>query len=207
MVEHAQDLALARRVLAGDRAAFDGFFAEFFPRVYRFVLLRLGGDVDAAQDVCQQVFSRGLQRLGSYRGEASLFTWLCQIGRREVADQWASWSRERARQVSYDQDTDLRSVLESLEADPHASPEAEKQRSDLIRLIQAALDHLPSRYGDVLEWKYIDGLDVAAIAARLSTTAMAAQSLLARARAAFRSEFSALAADMAAPAPDRSSDS
>jgi RNA polymerase sigma-70 factor, ECF subfamily len=205
MVEHGEDLALARRVLGGDRSAFDGFFAEFFPRLYRFVLLRVGGDADAAQDVCQQVFGRGLQHLGSYRGEASLFTWLCQIARREVADQWASWTRERARQASYDQEADLRGVLESLEADPLASPEAQQQRSELVRLIQTALDHLPAHYGDVLEWKYVDDLDVAAIAERLSTTAAAAQSLLARARAAFRSEFAALASDLGADEPTRSS--
>lgn len=197
MVDHAEDRALARRLLAGDRRAFDGFFAEYFPRLYRFVLLRVGGDEDAAQDVCQQVFSRGFTHLESYRGEASLFTWLCQIARREIADQWAAWSRDRARQRSYDQDTYLRGVLESLEADPLGSPEAEQERSDLVRLIQAALDHLPARYGDVLEWKYVDGLEVTAIAERLSTTAIAAQSLLARARGAFRSAFAELASDTA----------
>jgi RNA polymerase sigma-70 factor (ECF subfamily) len=192
MVDHAEDLALARRLLAGDRRAFDGFFADFFPRLYRFVLLRVGGDADAAQDVCQQVFSRGLSRLESYRGEAGLFTWLCQIARREVADQWAAWSRDRARHLSYDQDTYLRGVLESLESDPLASPEAVQQRSELVGVIQAVLDLLPSRYGDVLEWKYVDGLDVAEIAARLNTTGVAAQSLLARARNAFRGAFAEL---------------
>jgi RNA polymerase sigma-70 factor, ECF subfamily len=193
MVDHAEDLAVARRLLSGDQRAFEAFFAEYFPRLYRFVLLRVGGDVDAAQDVCQQVFSRGFARLDSYRGEAGLFTWLCQIARREVADQWAAWSRDRGRQLSYDQDTYLRGVLESLEADPLASPEVEHQRAELVGLIQTALDHLPSHYGDVLEWKYVDGLEVEAIAARLNTTAIAAQSLLARARNAFRSAFAELA--------------
>lgn len=195
MAEHAEDLQLARRMLAGNRGAFDGFFAEFFPRLYRFVLLRIEHDADAAQDVCQLVLDRAMRRLDAYRGEASLFTWLCQIARNELADQWQRRARDRRHSISYDQDEDLRAVLESLEADPRVSPEALQQRSDLILLIQTVLDHLPGRYGDVLEWKYIDGLEVNAIAERLALTPVAAESLLARARRAFRSEFEALADD------------
>ena len=36
------DVALARRVIAGDEAAFDEFFTVYFPRLYRFALARLG---------------------------------------------------------------------------------------------------------------------------------------------------------------------
>jgi Sigma-70, region 4. len=48
------------------------------------------------------------------------------------------------------------------------------------------LDRLPARYGDVLEWKYIEGRTVDEIGAALGIGHTAAQSLLARARAAFR---------------------
>jgi RNA polymerase sigma-70 factor (ECF subfamily) len=45
---------------------------------------------------------------------------------------------------------------------------------------------LPSRYGDVLEWKYVDGKSVEEIGVALGIGHTAAQSLLARARVAFR---------------------
>jgi len=48
------------------------------------------------------------------------------------------------------------------------------------------LDRLPSRYGDVLEWKYVDGDSVEQIGERLGIGHTAAQSMLARARTAFR---------------------
>lgn len=48
------------------------------------------------------------------------------------------------------------------------------------------LDRLPARYGDVLEWKYIDGRSVEEIGQRLGIGHTAAQSVLARARTAFR---------------------
>lgn len=40
-------------------------------------------------------------------------------------------------------------------------------RLDMMRLIQATLDNLPGRYGDVLEWNYVDGLSVKEIADQL----------------------------------------
>jgi RNA polymerase sigma-70 factor (ECF subfamily) len=55
-----------------------------------------------------------------------------------------------------------------------------------------ALDDLPDRYGDVLEWKYLHGLSVNEIAGRLGLTAKAAESMLTRARAAFREGFNTL---------------
>ena len=54
------------------------------------------------------------------------------------------------------------------------------------RLVQSVLDSLPARYGDVLEWKYVEGRSVEEIGVRLGIGHTAAQSILARARAAFR---------------------
>ena len=196
MAEHARDLALARRVVAGDRSAFDGFFKQHFPRLYRFVLLRVERDADTAQDLCQQVFERALRRLAAYRGEASLLTWLCQIARHEIADHWERHARDRHRHVSYDQDDLLRHALESLEAEAGASPEAQREQRDLHLLVQSVLDHLPERYGDALEWKYVEGLAGEEIAARLGLTGEAAHSLLARARRAFRVEFEAVVQEL-----------
>ncbi len=54
------------------------------------------------------------------------------------------------------------------------------------------LDYLPRRYGDALEWKYIEGISVAEIGARLKIAPKAAESLLTRARSAFRDGFHSL---------------
>lgn len=196
MAEHARDLQLARRVLAGDRDAFDGFFRQHFPRLYRFVLLRVERDADAAQDLCQQVLERAIRRLAAFRGEASLLTWLCQIARHEIADYWEHCARDRHRHLSYDQDDLLRHALESLEVEASAAPEALREQSDLHLLVQSVLDHLPGRYGDALEWKYVEGLAGEEIAARLGLTAEAAHSMLARARRAFRVEFQAVVQEL-----------
>ena len=79
------DVALARRVIAGDEAAFDEFFTAYFPRLYRFALARLGGNEDVSEEIVQRVLIRALDRLHTYKGEASLLTWLCTLCRREIA--------------------------------------------------------------------------------------------------------------------------
>lgn len=190
---HAQDLDLARRIVRGDRAAFETLFEREFPRLYRFVLLRVRGDTDAAQDLCQQTLERAMRRLDSYRGEAALFTWLCQIARNEMADYWERHTRDHRREPSYDQDEGLRRVLDSLAADPASAPESQREDAELRLMVQTVLDHLPTGYGEVLEWKYVEGLAAGEIGHKLGLTATAAHSLLARARRAFRTEFDALA--------------
>jgi RNA polymerase sigma-70 factor, ECF subfamily len=193
MSMHPGDHDLGRRLAKGERDAFEHFFAQYFPRVYRFVLSRVDNNRDAAQDLCQQVMERAVRGIAKYRGEASLLTWLCQIARNEIADYWQRRTRDRKWQASYDQDDVLRHALESLEVDPAQSPDKQRERSELQLLIHTVLDHLPAEYGNALEWKYVEGLAAEEIAARLDVSATAAHSLLARARRAFRAEFQAIA--------------
>jgi RNA polymerase sigma-70 factor, ECF subfamily len=61
---------------------------------------------------------------------------------------------------------------------------------------------LPAHYADALEWKYIDEVSVQEIGIRLGLGPKAAESLLTRARSAFRDAFRALAAAAQPPFPD-----
>jgi RNA polymerase sigma-70 factor (ECF subfamily) len=154
---------------------------------------RLGSRTDraAAEEICQQALIRGLARIGSYRGEAALFTWFCTIARNGLADWWTS-RRAEGRHVAFIEDDDsLRAAVESIEAPSGERPDRRRAQAELGRLIQVALDQLPSHYGAILEMKYLDGLPVDEIAKRVNQPFMAAQSLLARARAAFRTTFAA----------------
>jgi RNA polymerase sigma-70 factor (ECF subfamily) len=186
MTEHPQDLELARRLVAGDEAGFNRFFDEYYPRIFRFALSRLGRDTDAADELAQRTLCRATRKLHLYRAEASLFTWLCQICRREIHDYLEAKQRDERRLVSIDDDPTVRAALESIPADLHSDPERVAARTDSLRLVQTVLDYLPASYGNALEWKYVEGLGVREIASRLQVTPLAAESLLARARRAFR---------------------
>jgi len=180
------DRALARRILGGDEAAFRDLFDRFFPRLYRFALARVPRDPEAARDIVQQTFCQAIERLDTYRGEAALYTWFCQICRNAVADHYRRNSRSAGRVVLLEDLPDARAILESLAAPEADEPETGAMREQVHRLVEATLDALPGRYGEALEWKYIDGLSVREIAARMALGEKATESLLTRARESFR---------------------
>jgi RNA polymerase sigma-70 factor (ECF subfamily) len=190
-MDDGSDRDMVRRMLRGDEVAFDEFFADYFPRLFRFALLRVR-DQDATEDIVQNSLIAAVRHLGSWRGEASLFTWLCTICRREIA----SWEKRTSRRVLVsiaDDDPGLRAALDSIGAAADA-PDAGLARADTGRIVQLALDHLPPRYSRALEWKYLEELSVDDIAGRLQCTPKAAESLLTRARDAFRDAFAAIQA-------------
>jgi RNA polymerase sigma-70 factor, ECF subfamily len=183
---HPDDLQLAQRLMAGDQAAFAHFFEDYFPRLFRFILRRTDRDPEAARDVVQSALLKGIRRLDSYRGEASLFTWFCQIARNEHADQRARQQASDRTVVALENDPSVRAALESLQWAEDAQPLRALEREQTRELVHAALDYLPPRYARVLEMKYVEELPVEHIAQRLGVTAIAVQSVLARARIAFR---------------------
>jgi RNA polymerase sigma-70 factor, ECF subfamily len=190
-MDNGGERELVRRMLGGDEGAFDEFFADYFPRLFRFAVLRLR-DPDAAEDIVQTSLIAAVRHLSSWRGEASLFTWLCTICRREIA----AWQKRTSRRVIVsieDDDPSLRAALDSISAAADR-PDAGLARADTGRIVQLALDHLPPRYSRALEWKYLEELSVDDIAGRLQCTPKAAESLLTRARDAFRDAFAAIQA-------------
>lgn len=189
--------ALVKRMLAGEEPAFEEFFSSYFPALFRFALARLGRSEDLAEEIVQATLAKAIPKLSTYRGEAALFTWLCTFCRHEIS---ACFERaNRAPQMFHlaEDAPEIRSALESLSALDAAGPEEEARRGEIKRLVQVTLDSLPPRYGSALEWKYIEGLSVKEIAARLEVGPKAAESLLTRARQAFRDGFATLGIEAA----------
>ena len=149
----------------------------------------------------QATLTKAMRKLADYRGEAALFTWLCQICRREIVDRVRAEKRRSERVVLIDDQPDLRAAMESIEAPDEYDLVKSYGRAEFGRLIQSVLDRLPVRYGDALEWKYVEGHSVEEIGERLGIGHTAAQSLLARARVSFREAlekvFGAAAEDIA----------
>ena len=193
MLVYLEDKKLVKQLLAGNERAFEQFFDENFARLYRFALTRLSDDPDAARDVAQISLTRALRKLHTYRGESALFTWLCAICRNETSNWLAKQGRYRDHIVLTEDFPRIQAAVDSFSAPEQMSPERHYRRVEMLRLIQVALDKLPARYGDVLEWKYIQGHSIKEISERLDIGAEATQSLLARAKRAFADVYSSLA--------------
>jgi RNA polymerase sigma-70 factor (ECF subfamily) len=189
-------------MLKGDERAFTAFFDSYFPRVYRFALPRLGGDADATAEVVQATLVKAMRKLADFRGDASLFTWVCQICRHEVVDWLRAQRRHSDKVVLMEDSPELRAAVDAIAAPDTEEPANRYSAAETRRLVRSVLDRLPPRYGDALEMKYVEGLSVEEIGVELGIGTTATQSLLARARVAFRdaleSVFGAAAQDVLA---------
>jgi len=191
---HEADKKRVQLLLKGNERDFEEFFQEYFPKVFRFCARRISGP--DLEEIAMTSIRQCFRYLESYRGEASLYTWMCQIARNELSAHF----RKRARQplvVPIEDDTHIRAELESIAADPRYEPENEMAEENSRQLILALLDHLPSNYGRVLEAKYIEGLTMREIASQLNTTPKAVESILSRARAAFKEHYSTINQNLA----------
>jgi RNA polymerase sigma-70 factor (ECF subfamily) len=171
----AEERELVIRLRAGDERAFETFAEHYISGLYRFALRRLDHDRELTREIVQSTVCKVIEKLDGYRAEAPLFTWLCACCANEIAAHFRRAGR-RPKEVELDED---------VAQEPTGS-------SETTELVHAALDRLPPSYARALEWRYLDGLDVAEVARRLSLTYKAAESLLSRARSAFREAYEEL---------------
>jgi RNA polymerase sigma-70 factor, ECF subfamily len=175
-------------MLAGEEEAFESFGERYFKALYRFAAARLDGDRDLTREVVQTAMAKALAKLETYRGEASLLTWLCSCCRNEIL---MHFRHRRAAPASRELAEEVEPAVGSFSQRPR-DPEAVLLGQERACLVHMALDGLPVHYSQALEWKYVDRLPVEEIAARMDLGPKAAESLLTRARLAFRSSYESL---------------
>jgi RNA polymerase sigma-70 factor (ECF subfamily) len=180
-VADVDESALVRDLLDGNEAAFDRFADDYLPPLYRFAQRRLR-DHDLSEEVVQAAACKAIAKLASFRGDAGLATWLCAICRNEIAAHFRR--RGRRREVALDEEPVAGPG--GAGADSKPGPEDELFSRERAELVHETLDALPPAYGRVLEWKYLERIPVVEIAGRLGVGPKAAESMLTRARRAFR---------------------
>jgi RNA polymerase sigma-70 factor (ECF subfamily) len=191
-MQESADKKLAARLMQGDSHSFDVFFNSYFPRIFRFALARLNQDHDLAEDTAQVVLCQAISRMSTYRGEAPLFSWLCTFCRHEIAKQRKARGLAQGSVPFTEDDPAVRSALESLLSTTSSDPDVAAYKAELSQLVKVALDHLPALYADSLECKYVHGYSVRHIADLIGKSEKATESILTRARIAFRDCFESL---------------
>ena len=92
------DAQLVERARTGDVAAFELVYRREVGRVYA-LCLRMTADAARARELTQSVFVRAWDRLGSFRGDSQLSSWLHRIAVNEVLTEARTDRRRRARVV------------------------------------------------------------------------------------------------------------
>jgi RNA polymerase sigma-70 factor, ECF subfamily len=166
---------LRAAVLAGDEAAWQAWYDESYPGLYRYVQWRCGGLRDDADEVVQDTWLTAVRRVRSFDPAAGSFAaWLRGIAANLLRNHFRSRRRRRVETLGQDV------------ADGRPAEEKVRRRAESVARALAAL---PRRYEEVLRAKYLDGHSVADVAAAWGETPKAVESLLSRARQAFREAY------------------
>jgi RNA polymerase sigma-70 factor (ECF subfamily) len=188
------DASWQRDALAGRDGAVKQLADAAMKPLYRFCLYRVGGNHHLCEEVVQETLLSAIRRLGRYdprRSGGSIFPWLTGLARNEIRRVLA---REKAVELARfwrRMDRRLLRLYAALESEPFGDDLL--ARAETREMVNATMAQLPPHYGRALEAKYVLGKSVREIAAGLDTSAKAVESLLTRARKAFRAAFLALA--------------
>jgi RNA polymerase sigma-70 factor, ECF subfamily len=167
---------LRSAVLAGNENAWRTWYDETFDELYRYVRWRCGGRRDWADEIVQETWLTAVRRVRRFDPrKGSFLAWLRGIAANLLRNDLRKRRRLPTFQQSADEQIDKTSGTES--------PWEDRQREEQVA---AALDALPDREEAVLRAKYLEGLSVAQIASARGETPKAVESLLSRARQAFR---------------------
>jgi RNA polymerase sigma-70 factor (ECF subfamily) len=165
--------ALRRAVLAGDATAWRTLYDSAYEQLWAYVVWRCAGMRDLAEEITQETWLVAVRRMRAFDPRKGPFlAWLRGI----AANALLNHVRSRRR-------------LQSLAATDEAEPARDR---DTAGLIVRALAELPEHYEAVLREKYLEGRRVEAIAAAWNATPKAIESLLTRARRAFREVYAKL---------------
>ncbi len=177
------DLELLKRIEKGDNNAVTELYNTYVDRLYALIFNQVDRDRETAQEILQETFFAAVRSARKFRGKSKLFTWLCAIANKKVADYYRHKKRETSQRVTYDvesngiQDTkeDVISIIESKESG---------------RAIRKILFSMPIHYRQVLLLKYVERLHVSEISEVMERSPKSVEGLLARARKEFQAKIS-----------------
>jgi RNA polymerase sigma-70 factor, ECF subfamily len=203
------DVALLQRAQAGDRGAYGQIVLLYQDRLYNAVL-RLVGDHEEARELTQDAFTRGLEKLDTFRGDAAPYTWLFRIAVNLGISQIRKVQRQRTFSLDRpsvngngrnagggrDADDQASGLVDRVSQDrrePGPAEQVENRERD--QAVLTALGRLDAEYRAVLVMRDIEGFDYQQMADVLGLPLGTLKSRLFRARLALRDELKAYMAE------------
>ncbi|MBP0589762.1 RNA polymerase sigma factor [Paraburkholderia sp. LEh10] len=155
------DAEIVRRIVAGDRAAFELLMRRHNRRLYRLARATLRNDVEA-EDALQDAYLNAYRAIGQFRGDSRLFTWLSRLVLNEC---FARMRREARRRnvlpILHDcpDDEQMSSIMDTTN-DYYSAPDQAAARAELRVLLERKLDALPSGFRTVFVLRSVEEMSV-----------------------------------------------
>ena len=165
--------AMTAAIATGDERAFDRFYAAWFDRVHRYLLVIAAGWTEGARDALQETMLRAARSMKPFPTSGDLWNWLRRVAKNSFYDQLR---REKRREAGLVRLSAFRSEPEDLSGDKDASA------AELKEHLAACLATLPKEERDLVAGKYFEAKSGETLARDLDLTTKAVESRLARIR-------------------------
>jgi RNA polymerase sigma-70 factor (ECF subfamily) len=164
--------SLRRAVLRGDAHAWQTLYDGAFADVFAYVQWRCAGLSDLADDITQETWLVAVRRIRTFEPERGSFAgWLCGIAANLLRNHF------RAKQAVTNRPL------------PDRAAGGDSQQREHAERVAQVLAELPERYEAALRAKYLEQRSVEQIALLWRESPKAVESLLSRAREAFREAY------------------
>jgi len=143
--------SLVRRAQQHDQQALAQLYEEHFNKIYRYVAIRIGNEMEA-EDVTQQVFLNTLQSISSFQWRGISFSaWLFRIAHNQVVDYWRKKKRAAL-------------PLDESLANSDSNPQLVAEHELDIKQLLLATKQLTEAQREVISLRFTSGLPTAEVA-------------------------------------------
>ena len=181
------DSWLVEGLRQGTEAAYEALIAEYQQPVYN-LAVRLLSDSSDASDVVQEVFLKVFRKIGAFRGDSSLKTWIYRIAVNEAYNYQRWFGRHRKQEVGLDEEEEGTLNYSQRLPDPSRSPFDCVADQEQHKLVEGALARLNPSYRMAVVLRDIEELSYEEIAEILQVALGTVKSRILRGREALRKE-------------------
>jgi len=167
-----------------DPQAFERIMRQHNRMLFRTARAILHDDAEA-EDALQEAYMQAYHALGSFRGDAKLSTWLARIIANEALMRLRKRSR-RAEIVSIQPAASTEELEQVSDTTMDNAPDANAERGEMRRLLEAQIDALPDSYRTVFMLRGVEELSVEETATVLGIPAATVRTRFFRARSLLR---------------------
>ena len=137
---------LIARCQAGDVEAFEALYRQHAARLYT-LACRMAGSAEDGEDLLQEIFLQVYRKLGSFKGDSAVGTWLYRLALNHCLD----YVRSRQAKMS--------KLTETLDADTSFEPTARRE-TPIARLdLERAIELLPEGCREAFVLHDVEGFD------------------------------------------------
>src|SRR6202171_4218513 len=176
------DAIAVERTLAGDRDAYRVLVERHSRNVFR-LAYRMTGNRHDAEEVVQEAFLRGYQKLGQFAARSNFGTWVYRIAANYAIDRMRQRQKEEARRQtpSVEDQGGMENDPMNRVADEAPTPERLTQSIELRKLMEQALAALSHAERTAFVMRHWEGCGIEEIAMVLKLNSSAAKNTVFRA--------------------------